>query len=368
MKYQYLQLNFQYFLQNAPYLSNSLAIITPVYSWFDAMYYWIGLKAYDFIAGSASFGKSEFLSYNKTISLFPNINKHGLKGCVRYYDGQFNDARMNVALILTAFDEGGLALNYAQVTSLFKEQKIITSALIKDTLTDEDFIIKAKVVINATGVFADNIRKMDNAQASALMQASQGSHILLPSNLIPKNTGLIIPKTKDGRVLFLLPWLNKTLVGTTDEKAEISKNPHITKAEIDYILEHVSQILDQKIDHQHVLASFSGLRPLVKPTEHISNTASISRDHFIEVSDSNLITIVGGKWTTYRKMGEDVINQAIQTANLSPKNNSITKSLKLVGAKFYDPSLKYKDLDKDKDKVVQPILKNSFKDIKALNL
>lgn len=337
----------QYFLQNAPHLSNPLAIITPVYSWFDAIYYWMGLKTYDFVAGKASFGKSEFLSYKETISLFPKINKENLKGSVRYYDGQFNDARMNLALILTAFDEGGLALNYAQVTSLIKEQKIITSALVKDMVTDENFIIKAKVVINATGVFADSIRQMDDAAAHKLIEVSQGSHILLPPNLVPKNTGLIIPKTKDGRVLFLLPWLNKTLVGTTDEKAEIIQNPHATQAEIDYILEHVSQILDQKIAPEQVLASFSGLRPLVKPSEHISNTASISRDHFIEVSNSNLITIVGGKWTTYRKMGEDVINQVIKTVNLLPKNNSVTKDLKLVGAKFYDPSLKYKDLDKD---------------------
>ncbi len=337
----------QYFLQNAPHLSNPLAIITPVYSWFDAIYYWMGLKTYDFVAGKASFGKSEFLSYKETISLFPKINKENLKGSVRYYDGQFNDARMNLALILTAFEQGGLALNYAKVTSLIKEQETIKGAIIKDVLTDEKLVINAKVVINATGVFADSIRQMDDAAAHKLMEVSQGSHILLPPNLVPKNTGLIIPKTKDGRVLFLLPWLDKTLVGTTDEKAEIIQNPHATKAEIDYILEHVSQILDQKIAPKQVLASFSGLRPLVKPSEHVSNTASISRDHFIEVSKSHLITIVGGKWTTYRKMGEDVINQAIKTANLSSKNTSITKNLKLVGAKFYDPSLKYENLDED---------------------
>ena len=332
----------KYFLKNASYLSSKLAIITPVYNWFDAAYYWIGLKAYDLLSKGSSLGKSEFLSYEQTVSLMPFINKNSLKGSIRYYDGQFNDSRMNIALVLTGMTYNGLALNYVSAIDLVKEKEKITSIKVKNNLTKEIFTIAAKVVINATGVFADTLRKLDG-NSHPIIKASKGTHIVLPSSVISSTSGLIIPKTKDKRVIFLLPWENKTLVGTTDDESIIQTNPLSTDKEVEYLLMHINQVLNVNVEKKDILATYSGLRPLVNINKQL-HTASLSRDHYIETTKSNLITIVGGKWTTYRKMSEEVIDEAIKIADFN-NIKSPTKNLFLLGSHTDNPSL-IKDLQK----------------------
>jgi glycerol-3-phosphate dehydrogenase len=339
------------FLDNAPHLTNPLPILTPVYSWFEAAYYLIGLKLYDFVASDASLGHSQFMSREKTLERFPTIQEKGLKGSVIYYDGQFDDARMNVTLILSAIRQGAVAANYVRVEALMKEDGVVRGAMVIDEVTKESWPIHARVVINATGTYADSVRMMDDVNAAKLLEPSQGSHILLPAQFSSADHGLIIPKTKDGRVLFLLPWMGKTVAGTTDQAHENTTLPKATNEEVDYIIEHLRNYLSVPLSRSDVLATWSGLRPLSKPNTSVA-TAAISRDHVIEVSKGNLITIVGGKWTTYRKMAEDVIDQAIKTANLLPLNQSLTKNLKLVGARFFKESLSeelvaYEDLPLD---------------------
>ena len=339
----------QYFLQNASYLSNKLSIITPVYNWFDAIYYWAGLKTYDLLAKNASFGKSEFLSYEKTLELIPTLAKNNLKGSVRYYDGQFNDARMNITLVLTGVAYDGVALNYASAIDLVKEKEKIIAVKVLDNITQDTFLINANVVINATGVFCDNLRKIDG-HINPIIKASKGTHIVLPKKVLSSYSGLIIPQTKDKRVIFLLPWEDKTLVGTTDDENVIESNPISSTKEIDYLLEHINQILNLNVSKKDILATYSGLRPLVN-IDKTSNTASLSRDHYIEISKSNLITIVGGKWTTYRKMGQEVIDEAIKIGGFN-NTKSITKNLLLLGSHFHEADLlnklqKNKNLDQD---------------------
>lgn len=327
------------FLQNAPHLTNALGILTPVYGWWDAFYYWVGLKCYDFIAGKASLGRSQFLSRNEAMSRFPMLKKEGLKGAVLYYDGQFDDARMNLSLVLSAIQKGAKASNYVRVLSLLKEGQEIRGVMVKDEISGQIWPLRARVVINATGPFADVIRKMDDPSLASIMVPSQGSHVLLPKSFSPQDCGLIIPKTKDGRVIFLLPWQGQTLAGTTDHLEPLTEYPRATEDEVAYILEHISHYFDLPLKRSDVKATFSGLRPLAKPEENGSNTAQISRDHLIEVSKNKLITIVGGKWTTYRKMAEEVIDCAVKVFALEPKGESQTKDLKLIGASSYEPSL-----------------------------
>lgn len=324
------------FLENAPHLSNPLAIITPVYTWFAAIYYWIGLKIYDLVARKATLGKSRFLTKKESIARFPMLNQSSLKGAVLYYDGQFDDARMNVSIILSALLEGAVAANYVRAIGFLKDGDDISGVMIEDVLTGAKWPIRAKVVINATGPYADQLRKLANPDAAEIMLASQGTHILLPKEFSSATNGLVIPKTKDGRVLFLLPWQGKTLAGTTDQAQAICEYPSATLDEVDYIIEHLKEYLSIPIEKKHILATWSGLRPLAKPESSKDSTAAISRDHLIEISPSKLITIVGGKWTTYRKMAEDVIEAAIKLGKLVPLHGSGTKNLKLVGAKNID--------------------------------
>jgi glycerol-3-phosphate dehydrogenase len=270
---------------------------------------------------------------------FPQLKKEKLVGAVVYFDGQFDDARMNVSIILSAIEQGAVALNYVRAEGLTKDHNKINGVLVKNMLNNHTFPVRAHVVINATGPFADEIRKMDNPEAKNIMVPSQGSHILLPKAFSPPADGLIIPSTKDGRVLFLLPWMGKTLAGTTDQMEKITDAPKATNDEVEYILEHLRLYFDVPVKRDDVLASWSGLRPLAKPDQMSKTTASISRDHLIEVSPSQLVTIVGGKWTTYRKMAEDVVNTAISVNSLTPAGESATKNLKLFGARTYKSSL-----------------------------
>ena len=327
------------FLDNAPHLTNSLPILTPVYSWFEACYFWIGLKLYDLVAYNASLGRSEFIPRQEAMKRFPQLKKKGLKGAIVYYDGQFDDARMNLSLILSALQRDATALNYIRAQELIKENNLVRGVIIKDLLNGQSWPVKANVVINATGPFADQIRHMDNPEAKNIMIPSQGSHILLPERFSPPHNGLVIPNTRDNRVLFLLPWMNKTLAGTTDQLEKITDTPRATNEEVEYILEHLKLYFDIPVKREDILATWSGLRPLAKPEHLAQSTASISRDHMIEISPSQLVTIVGGKWTTYRKMAEDVIDTAVKIAELKPQRKSMTHDLKLIGATSYTKDL-----------------------------
>ena len=320
----------------APHLAKPLALVTPLYHLWQVPYFMTGLKLYDRLAGKSNLAPSYFVSSKEAVSRFPMLKKEGLNGGVVYYDGQFDDARMNVSLALTAVEEGASVANHVEATKFIKTEGKVSGLSVRDNLTGSTWDIKSKVVINATGPFSDFIRHMDDPTAPKMLSASSGIHIVLDSSFSPPDTGLLIPETEDGRVLFLLPWLGHTIVGTTDTPAEIEPNPKAEEDDIDYVLRHVQQYFDVPVSRNDVKATFSGLRPLVSDPK-AADTAKLSRDHVINTSDSGLVTIAGGKWTTYRKMALDTIDEAIKVGQLNPASGSKTENLLLVGAKDYSP-------------------------------
>lgn len=320
-------------LKNAPHLVKNQAFIVPNYKWWEGPYYGIGLKVYDWMAGSLGFGPSQILSKEETLSLAPTLDAEGLRGGVLYHDGQFDDARLAIHLAMTAADQGATIINYMSVEGLLKSNNKVCGVILKDMLggasTTPSYEIKAKAVINATGVFTDCILKMDDPRAEGLVTVSQGIHIVLDREFLASEIAIMIPKTDDKRVLFAVPWHNKIIVGTTDTPIE-AKNfqampePVALREEIDFILHHIQKYLTKDPDRSDIRSVFAGLRPLVKG--QAKTTASLSRDHHIAVSASELITITGGKWTTYRKMAEDVLEIAIPKAGL-PDRECRTKEL-----------------------------------------
>ncbi|MEM9770193.1 MAG: FAD-dependent oxidoreductase [Cyanobacteria bacterium P01_D01_bin.73] len=323
-------------LKIAPHLAHPLPIVTPIYSWFGVPYFTIGLKMYDFLAGQANLAPSQYIPPKQALEKFPMLRAEGLRGAVVYYDGQFNDARMNVAIAQTAAEEGAAIANHVAVTALKKDAAgKVGGATVRDTLNDKTWEINAKVVINATGPFTDNLRRMDDPNTSPMLKVSSGIHIVLDAKFSPPATGMLIPKTEDGRLLFLLPWLGHTLVGTTDNVAGLEANPKATEEDIEYVLRHVREYFALPVTRQDVKATWAGLRPLVFDPK-ASDTAKLSRDHVVNISDSGLLTISGGKWTTYRKMSLDAVDQAIALGNLQPTHaGPQTENLKLVGSKNY---------------------------------
>jgi len=328
-------------LKLAPHLTRPISLLTPLYKFHEKPYYRMGLKIYDWLAGKQKLFPSKALSPQKTLQIFPLLKSAHLKGSVLYADGQFDDARMNVAIALTAREEGAVLLNHAGVESLLKQEGKISGARVKDLLSGEKFSVKAKVVINAAGPFVDQIRKMDDLKIDSLLTASSGIHIIIDKKFSPPDVGLLIPKTEDGRVLFILPWLGATLVGTTDNPAKIEENPKPSEKDIQYILRHIRLYYEATITRNDVKAAWSGLRPLVSNPKK-ADTAKLSRDHVIEILPSHLITVTGGKWTTYRKMAEDAVNQAVKLVKLKA-GHSKTEHTKLVGGRRYKQSL-WKDL------------------------
>jgi glycerol-3-phosphate dehydrogenase len=320
-------------LKIAPHLTRPLAILTPLYKWYEGPYYRIGLKIYDWLAGRTNLFPSRWMGRKEALAQFPKLKSQGLKGGVVYSDGQFDDARMNVTLALTAAEEGAVVVNHLEVTSLLHENGKLAGASLQDRIGGERFDVKAKVIINATGPFADALRLMDDPSAKPLLSASSGVHVVLHERFCPPNTGLLVPKTDDGRVLFFLPWLGHTLVGTTDNPALITKDPKPTEEDIQYILKHVKKYLGIEVKRDEVMAAWSGLRPLVSDPK-AADTAKLSRDHFVQVSDSGLITITGGKWTTYRKMAFDTVNEAVKRWGLKALP-SRTESTILAGGKNF---------------------------------
>jgi len=302
--------------QNAPHLVSHLGFLIPSYHWWEGPFYGIGVKIYDFLAGKLGLEKSVHLSQEETLSRFPTLEPNGLRGGSIYYDGQFDDARLACCLAQTASDCGAVCLNYFPVVQLIKEKGLVAGVEARDLETGEEFSLRARAVINATGVFTDAVRRMDEPKSSPLVAPSQGVHFVVERSFLPTDTAVIIPHTDDNRVLFFVPWHEHVLIGTTDTPvSEIAIEPKPLEEEIAFLLHHTARYLSKPLKREDVLAAFAGLRPLVKAQEG-ENTAALSRDHVIIVSPSGLITITGGKWTTYRKMAQDAIDKAIETAGL----------------------------------------------------
>ena len=324
-------------LKIAPHLTRELPLVTPLYNWLEVPYYMTGLKLYDALAGRAKLQPSRFVDAKEALDRFPMLKPEGLRGGVLYYDGQFDDARMNIAIALTASEEGAAVANHVEVTGLLKENGRTSGATLKDRLTGDTWELPTRVVINATGPFTDAVRCMDDPDAKPMLSASSGAHIILDGCFSPPETGLLIPQTEDGRVLFLLPWLGYTLVGTTDHPAEIEPHPKATEEEVGYILRHLHKYFSLPVSRDDVLATWSGLRPLVSDPA-AADTAKLSRDHVINVSTSGLITIAGGKWTTYRKMALDTVDEAVARGGLTPERPSGTETRRLVGGEGFSPA------------------------------
>ena len=321
--------------RNAPHLVHDMSFLVPSYRWWETPFFGIGMKVYDTLAGRYGFGRSRVLSRAQTLELLPTLHQQRLRGSVLYHDGQFDDARLLIQLIETAADAGAAVLNYAPVVALHKnEQGIIDGASALDTETGEQFELKAKVVINATGVFTDQLRRLADPSAVTMVSPSQGIHLVLDRAFLPGTTALMVPHTSDGRVLFAIPWHNHTVVGTTDTPIDQpSYEPRPLEQEIDFVLQTAGQYLTQPPSRQDVLSVYVGIRPLVKaPGSSSKNkkTAALSRDHTLHIDPSGLLTIVGGKWTTYRHMAEDAINHAIPLGKL-PQNPCITRTLPIHG-------------------------------------
>lgn len=320
-------------LKNASHLVHDQQFIIPCFHWFSKLFYLIGLTCYDLLAGRNSFPKSTSLSADQVLKAIPGLSKNKLVGGVSYHDGQFNDSRLAINLAQTAAEQGGVLLNYMKVCGLVKAKSgKLKGVVAKDVETGKIYNLKASTVINATGVFVDEVLKMDVSSAKPLLRPSQGAHIVLDSSFLQGDVALMIPKTSDGRVLFAVPWHGKVLVGTTDTPVDHQQlEPKPLAAEIDFILKTAGQYLAKKPELSDILSSFAGLRPLAAPSDDSHATKEISRSHKLIVSDSGLITITGGKWTTYRKMAKDTLDRAISLKQLPPAA-CVTEQLRIHGA------------------------------------
>jgi len=306
--------------QNAKHLVDKEAFIIPCYNWFSIAKYLIGLTLYDWLSGKYSFGKSKYFNKAETLQKMPGIKQKGLKGSIQYYDGKFDDARLAVNIAQTAIQQGATVINYMKVTGILKDNTgRINGVNVTDALTGEQFIHHGKIVINATGIFVDEILQMNDPNARKMVRPSQGVHVVLAKEFLKSEAALMIPKTSDGRVLFAVPWHQHLLVGTTDTPLDKhSLEPRALKQEVDFIINTAQEYFQKKPDKTDILSVFSGLRPLAAPTKaNGESTKEISRDHKLVVSAKGLITITGGKWTTYRRMAEETVDLAIKEAALT---------------------------------------------------
>ncbi len=341
-------------LKNAPHLAWRMPFIVPTYAWWEGPFYGLGLKLYDRLAGRRSLGRSRYLSEDETLARLPTLDPEGLRGGVMYYDGQFDDARLAINLARTAVEQEATVLNYVGVTGLLKDGLKdkegrkgggkVHGVTARDMETGATYELSARIVINATGVFADGIRRMDDPSAAPMIRPSRGVHVVLDRSFLPGEAALMVPKTDDGRVLFAIPWHGRVVVGTTDTPAQrAALEPRPTGEELDFLLTHAARYLTKAPAPEDVLSTFSGLRPLVsdspvkgplaggggKDTSD-GDTAALSRDHVLRIAPSGLVTITGGKWTTYRRMAEDTIDEAAKRAGLEGRP-SVTGELPLHG-------------------------------------
>ena len=325
------------FLKNAPHLANPLPLVTPLYNWLEVPYVYAGLLMYDVLAGKLGLGRSSIIGRQEALKRFPMLKREGLKAGVVYYDGQFNDARMAVSLALTAKKNGAVIANHVEATAFEKADGKLCAARVRDTISGDEFMVSARGIINAAGPFVDSIRRMDEPAADPILKASSGIHIVLSSRFSPPENGLLIPKTEDGRVLFILPWQGHALIGTTDNPSGICDHPQAQEAEIEYLLRHINKYFDMGVNRSDVSSVWSGLRPLIQAQDSTS-TAQLVREHLLQVSSSGLLSMAGGKWTSYRKMAEEAVDKAIEAFDFKSSRSCATETLLLVGAENFAPS------------------------------
>jgi len=318
-------------LANAPHLVSDLEFVVPNYLWWEAPFYGIGLKVYDLLAGKYGFGASELLSREEVLARIPTLEQDGLRGGVKYHDGQFDDSRLLTSLAQTAAEQGACLLNYARVVRLSRDADgYVTSLGVRDEETGAEHAVEARCVINATGPYCDAVRRLDDPAATPLIAPSQGVHVVLARDFLPGATAIMVPHTRDGRVMFAIPWHGHVVVGTTDTPiAELPLEPEPLPHEVDFILDTAAAYLEHRPSRADVLSVFTGIRPLVKAGD-AENTAALSRDHTIQISSSGLLTITGGKWTTYRRMAEDCVDQASVLARLDERP-CVTRELRVHG-------------------------------------
>jgi glycerol-3-phosphate dehydrogenase len=329
-------------LHNAPHLAQPLAFVVPAYQWWEAPFYGIGLTLYDLLAGKAGLGKTRFLGAQATAQALPTVRTQGLKGGVQYWDGQFNDARLALALARTAASRGALLVNYCAATGLLYKNGKVSGLQAQDTLTGQSYPVRARCVVNAAGVWVDSLREMDSAAHSAgggraikpMVAPSQGVHLVVDRSFLASNTALMVPKTADGRVLFAVPWLGKVILGTTDTpRNDLAREPQAFAEEVAFILRESARYLSRAPTRADVKSIWVGLRPLVKPQDdNAESTQALSREHTVLVSRSGLVTVTGGKWTTYRAMAEDVLQTCMDKGLLEQRPAGQTVDLPLVGA------------------------------------
>jgi glycerol-3-phosphate dehydrogenase len=318
-------------LQNAPHLVHDLPFVVPNYQWWETPFYGIGLRVYDMLAGKYGFGRSKLLSPEEVLKRIPTLESEGLRGGVLYHDGQFDDSRLLINLAQTAAEQGACLLNYARVTHLTKDADgYATGLTFRDEEAGREISLPARCVINATGPFCDELRQLDEPGTPALIAPSQGVHIVLPRDFLPRDTAIMVPHTRDGRVMFAIPWHGHAVVGTTDTPIPVaSLEPKPLEHEVDFILDTAGGYLARRPARSDILSVFTGIRPLVKAGDTAS-TSALSRDHTIHISRSGVLTITGGKWTTYRKMAEDCVDHAIVLARLADRP-CLTRDLHVHG-------------------------------------
>lgn len=312
--------------QNAPHLVHDLRFVVPRYSWWEAPFYGAGLKLYDALAGKLNLGPSRLLSRDETIEVIPNVQREGLLGGIAYHDGQFDDARMAITLALTARDHGAVVVSRCRVMGLLREGDRVVGVHAREEESQRTLTIRARAVVNATGIFADSIRRMESPQVASVVEPAQGVHLVLDRAFQPSDSAIMVPHTDDGRVLFVIPWHDRVLVGTTDTPMrEPSIEPRAREDEIEFILRNAARYLERDPKRSDVLSVFAGQRPLVHVTHRGDGdakdaqggaapvaTKSISRHHEVMIGAGGMVTIVGGKWTTYRRMAEDTMDRVIQ--------------------------------------------------------
>ncbi len=326
-------------LRNAPHLSSRQPFVMPSYHCWETPFFGIGLKMYDFLAGGSSLGSTQWLNTRQALAALPGLSKEGLKGGVKYWDGQFDDARLALALARTAAAQGALMVNYCPVVSLLRAQGKVTGARCRDAETGAEYEVSARCVVNATGVWVDDILHMDtdvrDAPRRHIVAPSQGAHVVVDAGFLPGGHALLVPRTRDGRVLFAVPWLGKLILGTTDTACEkVEREPRALAAEVDLILEEASKYLAKAPGRGDVKSIWVGLRPLVRPASDAAahDTQHISREHIVRIGASGLVTVTGGKWTTYRAMAEDVIDRCVDAGLLGALPACRTANFPLVGA------------------------------------
>lgn len=323
-------------VKNAPGLVKPMRIVIPLYHWWQVPYFGTGLKIYDHLSGKFSLGRSKVMGREKTLKEIPALKSEKLSGGVLFYDGQFDDSALATSLAIHSSREGAAVLNYTRCTSFLKENGKIRGGIVEDVLTGKQYEIRSRAVINAAGVFGDEIRQMDNPDNPGMIVPSQGAHVVLDQKFMPGDIAMLIPRTDDGRLLFAIPWKGKLLAGTTDiavDKIELEPRP--LEEEVDFILAHLGKVLKQAPAKSDVLSTFAGLRPLLKSGKG-TGTASLSRDHQVKIDDSGLVSVLGGKWTSYRKMAEDAVNKTAKAHGL-PSRKVKTLDYKLEAPASMEP-------------------------------